>query len=122
MPQASHLATALGLLAACASGARAQPGGKPAYIQMADSVIARHPNPLTIDAVQPKWEYTQGLVLRGIFAVGEKTGDPRYFDYARKYYDEMIDVDGKIRTYVLEEYNIDRINPGKALFSLYEKT
>ncbi len=89
---------------------------------MADSVMARHADPLTIDAVRPKWEYTQGLVLKAIFAVGEKTGDSRYFDYGRRYYDEMIGTDGAIRTYQLSEYNIDRINPGKALFSLYEKT
>ncbi len=95
---------------------------KPSSVQMADSVMARHADPLTIDAVRPKWEYTQGLVLKAIFAVGEKTGDSRYFDYARRYYDEMIGADGAIRTYQLSEYNIDRINPGKALFSLYEKT
>jgi len=121
MTRAPSLALALGLLAASAA-AFAQTPAKPRYVQMADSVIARAPNPLILDSAEPKWEYTHGLVLKSVFAVGEKTGDPRYFDYAKRYYDEMIGADGSIRTYVLEEYNIDRINPGKALFSLYEKT
>ena len=127
-----HFALSLGFAAACAASPQSSPPAppstqalaatRPMSSQMADSVMARDPNPLTIDAEKPKWEYTQGLVLKGVFAVGEKTGDPRYFEYAKKYYDEMIGADGQIRTYVLTEYNIDRINPGKALFALYANT
>jgi unsaturated rhamnogalacturonyl hydrolase len=95
---------------------------RPLSVQMADSVIARNPDPLTLDSDKPKWEYTQGLVLKGVFAVGEKTGDPRYFKYGKAYYEGMIGADGAIRTYDLSEYNIDRVNPGKALFMLKEKT
>lgn len=95
---------------------------RPLSVQMADSVIARNPDPLTLDSDKPKWEYTQGLVLKGVFAVGEKTGDPRYFNYGKAYYEGMIGADGAIRTYDLSEYNIDRVNPGKALFMLKEKT
>ncbi len=129
-------ALVFGLVAGCAAApmqsANPQAGQKPAVIglaapkpwsvRMADSVMARDPNPLTIDSEKPKWEYTQGLVLKGVFAVASRTGDPRYFDYARSYYDAMIDASGQIKTYDLAEYNIDRINPGKALFALYEKT
>lgn len=134
MRPSHRLALALSVgLAACAVAATdagaLSPASTPAAapttsfaVRMADSVMTRDPNPLTLDAEKPKWEYTQGLVLKGIFAVGERTGDPRYFDYAKRYYDEMIGADGAIRTYQLSEYNIDRINPGKALFSLYERT
>ena len=129
-------ALVIGLVAGCAAApmrsANPQAGQKPAVIglaapkpwsvRMADSVMARDPNPLTIDSEKPKWEYTQGLVLKGIFAVADRTGDPRYFDYARSYYGAMIDASGQIKTYDLAEYNIDRINPGKALFALYETT
>src|SRR5205823_2678467 len=38
------------------------------------------------------------------------------------YYDGMIDGDGRIRAYKLDELSLDRINPGKALFALYDKT
>lgn len=104
------------------------PGGvasaaPPWSVRMADSVMKRTPDPLLLDVADtPKWEYTQGLVLKAIFEVGQRTGDERYWKYARAYYDGMIDAQGKIRTYSLEEYNIDRINPGKPLFLLFEKT
>jgi unsaturated rhamnogalacturonyl hydrolase len=90
---------------------------------MADAEMTRAPDPLLLDVVdKPKWEYTQGLVLKSIQEVWRRMGDDRYWEYARAYYDGMVNADGSIKTYVLQEYNIDRINPGKALFALYERT
>lgn len=107
------------LLAPRASGAAEV---APFSVRMAGSVMARDPSPLTIDSEKPRWEYTQGLVLKAILEVGEKTGDPRYFAYVKKYYDAMIDADGHISTYDIADYNLDRLNPGKPLFLLYERT
>jgi len=95
----------------------------PWSVRMADSVMKRTPDPLLLDATdKPRWEYTQGLVLKAVFEVGRRTGEERYWNYAKAYYDGMIDAQGQIRAYSREEYNIDRINPGKPLFLLYEKT
>ena len=47
-----------------------RPRRKPWSVRMADSEIARHPDPMTLDSEQPKWEYTHGLVLKAILAVG----------------------------------------------------
>jgi unsaturated rhamnogalacturonyl hydrolase len=91
-------------------------------VRMADSVIARDPDPLTLDSPKPAWNYTQGLVLKGVLAVYDRTRDPRYFDYVKKYYDYFINADGSIKTYDIGEYSVDRINSGKVLFPLYEKT
>jgi unsaturated rhamnogalacturonyl hydrolase len=52
----------------------------------------------------------------------EETGQQAYFDYARSYADTMIDENGDIRNYRIDEYNIDHINPGKILFTLYAET
>jgi len=71
---------------------------------------------------KPKWEYTEGLVLKAILQVWQATGDEKYFLYAKTFYDQFIDSTGQILSYDLEEYNIDRINPGKPLFLLYQKT
>lgn len=91
--------------------------------RMADSEMKRNPEPWMIDFREtPKWEYTQGLVLKAILQVWQATGDEKYFQYVKAYYDQFIDSDGNIMTYDLEEYNIDRINPGKVLFTLYQKT
>jgi unsaturated rhamnogalacturonyl hydrolase len=92
--------------------------------RVADSVMRRTPDPLLLDvAAEPRWEYTQGLLLRAILEVWQRTGDQRYWSYAKTYYDGMIDASGQIRGgYRLDEYNIDRINPGKPLFLLYSRT
>jgi|GEM_PF-47155 len=92
--------------------------------RLADSVMKRTPDPLLLDVTgtTPKWDYTQGLVLLAIQKLEQRTGDPRYANYVKAYYDGMIDADGNIRAYKLDEYSLDRINAGKALFALYEKT
>jgi unsaturated rhamnogalacturonyl hydrolase len=112
------------LAALCvASGAPLAAADAPWSVRVADSVMRQSPDPLRLDtAAAPRWEYTQGLVLKAILEVAERTGDERYWAYAKAYYDGMIEPDGRIKTYVRAEYNIDRINPGKPLFRLYEKT
>ena len=97
---------------------------KPWSVRMADSVMVRTPDPMLLDAIDaPRWEYTPGLVLKAVLEVWERTGDERYWKYAEAYYDGMIDEQGEIKGgYRADEYNIDRINPGKPLFMLYRKT
>ncbi|HEX9460859.1 MAG TPA: pectinesterase family protein [Thermoanaerobaculia bacterium] len=90
--------------------------------RMAESVMKRTPDPLLLDSDKPKWDYTQGLVLKAMFELYQRTLDERYWKYAKAYYDGMIDADGTIHVYRLDEYSLDRINPGKPLFLLYEKT
>jgi unsaturated rhamnogalacturonyl hydrolase len=90
--------------------------------RMAESVMKRTPDPLLLDSDKPKWDYTQGLVLKAMFDLYQRTLDERYWNYAKAWYDGMIDSDGTIHVYRLDEYSLDRINPGKPLFLLYEKT
>jgi len=92
-------------------------------IKMAESVIKRSPEPWNMEVgSQPKWEYTYGLVLKAILEVWRLTGNERYFQYVQAYYDHFIDQNGVILQYQLDEYNIDRINPGKPLFLLFQVT
>lgn len=91
--------------------------------RMAKSVMKRHPEPWMIDFRKtPKWEYTQGLALKAIMHVWLATGNDKYFQYVKAYYDQFVKKDGTIKLYKLEDYNIDRINPGKPLFRLYQET
>jgi len=92
-------------------------------VRMADSVMKRTPDPIWLDAREkPRWEYTPGLVLKSVMHVAERTGDKRYWDYVLRYYDHFVKDDGSIEAYSKDEYNIDRINPGKPLFALYART
>jgi hypothetical protein len=51
-----------------------------------------------------------------------KTGEQKYYDYIKRNIDEFVGPNGDIRTYRLEEYNLDQINEGKLLFLLYDTT
>ncbi|NLG83146.1 MAG: glycosyl hydrolase family 88 [Firmicutes bacterium] len=85
-------------------------------VRMADSVLARHP------VLTEKWDYTAGLVLSGLCEVWRETGEIKYFRYLRETVDRFVGPGGEIRTYDLEEYNLDQINMGKVLFPLWEET
>lgn len=95
----------------------------PYYVRMADSEMKRNPESWMVDFMDKiKWNYTHGLEMQAFTKVFEKTGKIEYFNYALSYADTMINEDGTIKTYNLERYNIDHINPGKFLFPIYERT
>lgn len=97
--------------------------GQKFYVRMADSEMKRNPESWMLDfSKTPKWNYCHGLELQAILQVWQKTGDAKYYDYAYEFADTMVDSVGQIKTYKPEEYNIDRVNSGKMLFPLYEKT
>lgn len=70
----------------------------------------------------PRWTYEQGVVLLGITHVWKNTGDQKYFDYIRQTLDRYVADDGTIRTYRVEEYNLDNILLGRMLLLLYRET
>ena len=69
-----------------------------------------------------KWTYDHGLVLKGVERVWEKTRDKQYFDFIQRSMDHFVSDDGSIRTYTIDEYNIDHILPGRVLLFLYKTT
>ena len=92
-------------------------------VRFMEDEMQRFPDPTILDFVKkPKWNYTNGLVCKAALEVYEKTKDERFFNYAYRYADHMIEADGTIKTYKIENYNIDMLNAGKILFKLYEKT
>lgn len=84
--------------------------------RMANAVAARHPQ------AESKWCYEAGVLLKGIEQVWLKSGKACYWDYLKNNMDQFVLPDGSIRTYRLNEYNIDQINQGKLLFKLFEQT
>ncbi len=105
------LAVALGTSAAGAQGA-ARAAARPWSVRMAESTMRRNPR------VYETWDYTAGLVLLGVQRVGERTRDPRYAAYVKENVDRFVGADGSIRTYRMDEFNLDQINEGRALFPL----
>src|SRR6267142_446018 len=100
--------------------------GQPVF--MSERMAATAMNKLWRDATKDesgtpaKWTYDHGLVLKGIEGVWHTTGDGRYFKYIKESMDQYINPDGTIRTYKLEDYNIDNVLNGRVLLSLYKVT
>lgn len=96
----------------------------PSYgVQMADMILEVYPDLWSIEERDaPKWTYTYGLVSLAFMDLWESTGEQKYYDYAKKYADALIDDQGKIATYYKEDFNIDKLNSGKLLFRLYAET
>jgi len=69
-----------------------------------------------------RWRYESGVVLKGLEQVWRKTSGPRYWQYIRDNMDLFVTPEGNIRTYRLEEYNLDLINQGRILFPLWQMT
>ena len=92
--------------------------------RMALTVISDHPEAWKMRKSDGayRWAYTQGLVLYGMERLYRKDGDERYYEYIKAYVDHYVDEDGVIRTFEIDQFNIDSINAGKLLFYLYERT
>ncbi len=67
-----------------------------------------------------KWNYTTGLELSAMLDVFDVCGDSTIYKFVEDWYDRMIDQDGAIYKYKKENYSLDHICAGKALFRLYE--
>jgi unsaturated rhamnogalacturonyl hydrolase len=85
-------------------------------VRMADSVLKRHP------LLSRRWHYEPGVALLALKQVWSKTSRQKVYDYIKRNIDEFVRPDGSIRTYRLEEYNLDQINEGKLLFFLHDTT
>ena len=90
---------------------------------IAYSEMVRNPEPCMMDGRNAlKWEYTGGLEIAAMQDVYEACGDETIMKYAFQYIDSFVMADGRIRTYRLTDYNLDRINPGKTLFRFLQQT
>lgn len=91
--------------------------------RMAETVMLDYPEMWRMEEAEKiKWTYTKGLLSDAYLALWKETGNQDYFDYAKAWADTMINEDGIIYKYKLEDYNIDNINPGKMVMTLFEET
>jgi unsaturated rhamnogalacturonyl hydrolase len=86
------------------------------HVLTADSFIRNH------EVLFHRWDYEYGLMLNAVDRVWKITGDGKYYDYIKSNVDRFVDDEGNIRTYKIEEYNLDQINAGRILFIMYDKT
>ena len=58
------------------------------------------------------WTYENGVVLKGIEQLWERTGNGDYLRYMQKMMDFFVAEDGSVRDYDLDEFNSDTLHPG----------
>lgn len=101
----------------------AQAQDAPLSEQMASTVMTRWKDSWEIQPGRSeKWSYDQGVVLKGIEGVWLNTADGKYFRFIQESIDRFVRDDGTIRTYELNEYNIDHVLNGRILLLLYNVT
>ena len=72
--------------------------------------------------VPPRWVYDYGVVLNGMKTLWYATGDKRYFDLIKKGVDAFVNDDGSIKTYKVDDYNLDQVRMGSAVLTVYRVT
>jgi len=105
---------------ACAPAFAADPA--PLSVRLANAVMARWPDPLTI-APEKGFEYNTAIILYGMAQVHRAHPDPRYVAYARRWVDHYLQPDGSVDLGDdAAGHNFDRIQPGLVVLFLYEET
>lgn len=93
-------------------------------VHLAETVLKLWPDSFILEGVgkPAKWSYDLGVILKGVEGVWKATGDRKWFDYIQKMMDHYVQEDGTINMYKPQDYNIDYINNGKVLLTLYQVT
>ncbi|RPE71660.1 unsaturated rhamnogalacturonyl hydrolase [Pacificibacter maritimus] len=68
------------------------------------------------------WCYEDGLIYQGLVALFEATSDQRFLDHAQRMACAQVDENGVLKGYTLTDFNIDNIQPGRAMLDLFRLT
>jgi unsaturated rhamnogalacturonyl hydrolase len=93
-------------------------------IRIAESFMKRNPDVIMYEpgAAEQKWFYEQGVMLETMKQMFLYTGEDKYFNYIKNNIDKLVQDNGSIKTYRVDEFNIDQITPGRAVLYLYQVT
>ena len=69
-----------------------------------------------------KWDYAAGLFVLSLLKLNEQATNPAYVMFATNAIDSFISTNGAIAGYHPAEYQLDALNPGKAVIALYQMT
>ncbi len=85
------------------------------------SEMKRVPKSYMLDfAKKPRWSYVMGIELESMLDTYLKYGGEDIRKYCQEYTDTMINEKGEIRTYKIEDYNLDQIRTGHFVARMYQ--
>ena len=90
-------------------------------VKMANSVLNKSDSLIWYKGdSKPKWRYDLAFLGQVMDKLGSY--DTIYSQYAKDYIDYFVQEDGEITGYEINDYNLDKINGGKHLLTLYKRT
>ncbi|MCR5235517.1 MAG: glycoside hydrolase family 88 protein [Lachnospiraceae bacterium] len=69
-----------------------------------------------------KWNYIDGCMITALLRLYTITNESKYLEFADDFVSFFVCDDGSIKTYSVEEYNLDNVRPACNLFALYDLT
>ena len=111
------------MLSACNSKAPAKKTGTINLkwsVKMANSVLNRSDSLTYYVDRNPKWAYDVAFLGMAIDRLGNI--DKKYSKYMEDWVNYFVQPDGSVIDYRIEEYNLDRIFPGRNVMTLYIRT
>lgn len=69
-----------------------------------------------------KWDYAVGLFTFSLLQLDQQAPDARYPDFVKQVFESFIGPDGSIHAYRAGEYQLDHVEPGRALLALFKLT
>lgn len=89
--------------------------------KMADSQMARKGEGMKyVEGGRKKWDYADNVFLMSLLGLGADIKDAKYQKFVDSIIGTFIEADGTIKTYKLDDYTLDNINPGKTVLALYK--
>lgn len=91
-------------------------------VKVADSFIARFPDPDTMYCCgnTNHFSWQAGYVMFAMEKIWKATGDPAYYNYIKRYVDQQVDEQGNIPDFKNDA--LDNFLPGYAILFMYEQT
>ena len=87
---------------------------------LCDTMMRQFPEAANLP-IEGRFFYHQGVFLSGMLRIYELCNDEKYFEYAKRWVDSIIDEKGNINSNEPQNWP-DDIQPGILLFPLYRKT
>lgn len=77
---------------------------------------------MILEKKKTKWNYIDGCMMTAFLRLYNKTADVKYINFVKEFIDYFVEESGDIKTFDVEEYNLDNINEARSLFVLYDHT
>jgi unsaturated rhamnogalacturonyl hydrolase len=87
--------------------------------RMANTILSRSDSLIYYVDKNPKWAYDVAFLGMAIDRLGKT--DKRYSKYMEDWVNHFVKPDGSVIDYQPDEYNLDRIFPGRDVFTLYKR-